>query len=92
MYENINFFRKKISILTIRNSYHFYSTKAKRAIAEVLKHLNEVIADMQILEAEMTRVKNKLMEPANETIDEISIVENGDRGYPNFLEATLNRN
>jgi len=33
--------------------YYFYRAKAKRAIAEVLKHLNEAVADMQMLEIEM---------------------------------------
>jgi len=46
---------------------------------------------MQMLETE-TRVKNGLMQATNKTIDEMSVVEDGEgnRESPDLLEAALN--
>jgi len=73
----------------LKNFYYFYRAKAKRAIAEVLKHLNEAVADMQMLEIEITRVKNGLAQTMNETMDEISMEDDENNRESPVLEVAI---
>lgn len=66
---------------------YLYRNNAKKAIAELLKNLNEAVVDMQMLE--IMRIKNRLTQTANET----SVVKDSgsnDRESPNLLKTALN--